>query len=182
MEKDNKENTEVEKVFEGFAGSLSTGTGPLKQVFSKKLADKKTLQSFLGIDKSSAEGMYGEAFAHYTSGRYKDAIDIFQLLIVYDGEDPRFMMGLAACYHQLKEFDSAIQLYTSCGLLDPEDPLPHYHLSDCYLQVGDKMSAVVALQMAVKRAGDKEEFSVMKDRALMAIETYKEELMRPKEL
>jgi len=182
MEKKDKESTEVEKLIENFAGSISTGNGPLKKAIPKKLSDKKTLQSFLGIDKATAEGMYGQAFGHYTNGRYKDAIDVFQLLVVYDGEDPRFIMGLAACYHQLKEFDSAIQLYSSCGVLDPEDPLPHYHLSDCYLQVGDKMSAVVALQMAVKRAADKEEFAVMKDRALMAIANYKEELMRPKEL
>lgn len=179
MEKKERDSTEIEKTFENFAGSLSSGQGLGKKIFPK--LDKTAIQSFLGIDKSTAEGMYEQAYGHYTNGRYNDAIDIFQLLMVYNAEDPRFVMGLAACCHQLKEFDSAIQMYSTCGILDPEDPIPHYHLSDCYLQLNDKMSAVVALQMAVKRAGDKEEFAVMKDRALMAIKTYKEELMRPKE-
>jgi len=73
----------------------------------------------------------------------------------------------------LKEYSTAAELYTVCGLLDSQSPIPHYHASDCYIELGDKPSAIIALEMAVSRAKDRPEFSRLKDRALMTIESLK---------
>ncbi|NGX43339.1 MAG: hypothetical protein K940chlam7_01634, partial [Chlamydiae bacterium] len=66
-----------------------------------------------------------------------------------------------------------------------ESPIPHYHASDCYIQMKDPISAIISLEMAVKRSGNKPEYKTLKDRAMMTIESLKEEAKKfeiPKEL
>jgi len=48
------------------------------------------------------------------------------------------------------------------------------------LAVNDKASAIIALDMAVKRAGTREAYSQLKDRAIMTMAKLKEELFAPK--
>ena len=75
----------------------------------------------------------------------------------------------------LKEYKNAIQTYTMCTLRDPKNPLPHYHSSDCFIQMKDFLSAMICLEMAIKRAGDKPEYAKMKERALMSLESLKKQ-------
>ena len=37
--------------------------------------------------------------------------------------EPKYILGLAACFHMLKEYFNAIQTYTMCSALDLQNPI-----------------------------------------------------------
>lgn len=155
---------------------------------SMELAEKATLMTDMlinhdvppkaafGISNEQIEAIYAQAYRLYNTGKYQEAIDLFRVLIVMDASDSKYALGLAACFHMLKEYDSAVKLYMMTGIIDGDSPIPHFHASDCYIQMGDRASAVLSLDMAVKRAGEKPEYQVLKDRALLTIDSLKKEL------
>lgn len=153
----------------------------LEQVASKIVGQGVPPKDALGLNDQMVEGIYAQAYRLYNTGKYKDASQLFRLLIMLNGAEPKYSLGLAACYHMAKDYDSAIATYTTCGMLDPSNPIPHYHASDCYLQMGDKVSAMIALEMAVKRSASKSEYSQLKDRALLTIASLREEIAKPKQ-
>lgn len=130
----------------------------------------------IGLSDAMIEGIYGQAYRLYNTGKYKEASQLFRMLIMLNSTESKFSMGLAACFHMLKEYKNACGTYAICGIIDPENPIPHYHASDCYIHLGDYVSALISLEMAVKKAGDKPEYATIKDRSLMTITTLKKEI------
>lgn len=135
-------------------------------------------QQAMGMPPEVAESMYGQAYRLYTTGKYQEAAQLFRLLVMLNPTEGKYVFGLAACTHLMKEYLNAIELYTICGGLDPLSPLPSYHLSDCYIHIGDKLSALVALKIAVKRAEENPKYHQIKERALLSIETLTQELQK----
>jgi tetratricopeptide (TPR) repeat protein len=78
--------------------------------------------------------------------------------------------------HLLKEYRNAIELYTMAAALDKKSPLALYHLSDCYIQIQDKLAALVALELVVKRAENNPAHQVIKDRAVMTLKSLRKDL------
>lgn len=153
----------------------------LEQITSKVVGQGVPPKDAMGLSDQMVEGIYAQAYQLYNTGKYKEASQLFRLLIMLNGAESKYSLGLAACYHMAKDYDAAVTVYTTCGMLDPNNPIPHYHASDCYLQMNDKVSAMIALEMAVKRSGSKPEFTQLKDRALMTIESLREEIAKPKQ-
>ena len=136
-------------------------------------------KDMLGLSDAMIEGIYGQAYRLYNTGKYKDACQLFRLLIMLNSTEPKYAMGLAACFHMLKEYKNAVSSYAMCGVIDPQNPIPHYHASDCYIHLKDPVSAIIALEMAIKRAGDKPEYQTIKDRAQMTINSLKQDMKNP---
>lgn len=132
-------------------------------------------QEALNISDAMMEKYYAEAYRLYNSGKYLEASYIFRFLVFLSSSQPRYAMGLAACAHMLKDYDAAIKLYTICGIVDTKDPLAPFHASDCYIQKNDPASALLMLEMAVLRAGEKPEYKVLKDRSLLTMNSLKKE-------
>ena len=161
--------------------AFATMPDELKDMVSSYARDSASAKEAMGLTDGMIEGIYGQAYRMYNTGKYKEASQLFRLLMLLDPKQPKYILGLAACFHMLKEFKNAVQIYTMCGLMDPESPIPHYHLSDCYIQMNDKVSALISLEMAVTRAEGKAEYQILKDRAQLTIENLKKEIM-PKQL
>ena len=142
----------------------------------KSAKECKAVKDMLGISDESAEGIYGQAYLLYNTGRYKDAGEIFRLLIMMNSTESKYLIGLAACYHMMKEYQSAGSTYNLASIVDPENPIPFFHASDCYLQLGDKVSAASMLEMAVKRSGAKPQFATLKQRAEITLNSIKKEI------
>lgn len=153
----------------------------LKGIVKDFAKDSASAKEAMGLTDAMVEGIYGQAYRLYNTGKYKEASQLFRLLMMLNPKQPKYILGLAACFHMMKEFKNAVEIYTVCGIIDPQSPLPHYHSSDCYMQMKDPVSAIVALEMAVTRAGERAEYKILKDRALLTIENLKKELM-PKQL
>ncbi len=153
-----------------------------KDLFQKAtgmvVKEGSNVKDALGLTDAMIEGIYGQAYRLYNTGKFKDASQIFRMLIMLCPNDARFLMGLAACHHMAKDFLSAINTYTICSMLDGENPVPLYHASDCMIQIGDQASALIVLEMAVERAGDKPEYKTLKDRALLTVDSLKKEFAK----
>ena len=137
---------------------------------------KVTSKEILGLSDDMVEGIYGQAYQLYQTGKYKDAAQLFQLLIMVNSTEPKFHLSLAACLHMMKDYASAADAYAICSALDSDNPLPHYHASDCYLQLNDPYSALAALELTMERAGSKPQFQIIKDRSKLTAETLKKTL------
>ena len=135
-----------------------------------------TPKDAMGVSNSYLENVYAQAYRLYNTGKYSEAAHMFRLLIMLNAMEPKYILGLAACFHMLKEYYDAIQSYTMCSALDPENPIPHYHSSDCFIQMKDYLSAMICLELAIARAGDKPEYAKMKERAQLSLESLKQQV------
>jgi type III secretion system low calcium response chaperone LcrH/SycD len=128
----------------------------------------------IGMDPATIEGLYSQAYQHYNTGHYKEAARLFHMLQLLDGVEPKYPIGLGACYHMMEDYGNAITVYGMVTIIDPENPVPHYHASDCYLKMQLSAAAVGELEMAVELCGDKPEFATMKSRAQLMIRSIQE--------
>lgn len=125
----------------------------------------------LGLSDALVEGIYAQAYRLYNTGKYSESIHLFRMLVMLNSTESKYILGLAACFHMLKEYQNAVQVYSMCAMLDPENPIPHYHASDCYVQMQDPLSAIISLNLAVQRAGEKPQYVKIKERALLTIDS-----------
>ena len=175
MRKDQKE--QVKEAAEKVGENISEEHGDEMERIAQDAAIKGVMpQNLLGMSDAMLEGLYSQAYRLYNTGKYKDASQLFRMLTMINSTEPKYSLGLAACFHMMKEYNSAVTTYALCGIIDAHSPIPHYHSSDCYIQMKDSISAIISLEMAVKRAGDKPEYQSLKDRALMSIKSLKEEM------
>lgn len=171
------EQQQIKKAAENLGATLSKEkTKDFQNIAAKAVQQGVMPKDMLGLSDAMIEGIYGQAYRLYNTGKYIDASQLFRLLIMLNSTEPKFAMGLAACFHMMKEYKNAVSTYALCGVIDPENPIPHYHASDCYLHMKDPVSALIALEMAVTRAGDKPEYATLKDRAMLTINSLKQEI------
>lgn len=140
---------------------------------AKELLNGKTGKEVGNLSDSYLENIYAQAYRLYNTGKYADAMHLFRVLVLMNAMEPKYIMGLAACYHMLKDYKNAIQMYVSCALFDPHNPIPHYHSSDCYIQMKDYLSAMVCLELTMKHAKDLPCYSMIKERAQLSLERLK---------
>ena len=170
-----KEEEMMEAVINMAEGNKKTIKGGAEAIVSNLFEHGMLPKDALGIGDKNVEKLYAEAYQLYNMGRYEEAMHAFSGLHMLDITESRYIFGLAACSHMLKHYEAAAENYMRCSLYDPTDPIPYYHAADCYIEVDDIVGALIALHMVLKRAGDKPEYSVMKDRAQMTIATLKKE-------
>lgn len=172
-----REQRQVNKSAEKVAEKMSQEVGKKMEAAAENVMQKGILpKDAMGMDDQMLEGIYGQAYRLYNTGKYAEAGQIFRLLIMANSMEPKYTMGLSASFHMLKEYQYAVDGYTLCSIIDPDNPIPQYHAADCYIHLGDKMSAAAALKMAIKRAGERPEFHTLVDRAKLMIESLKNEI------
>lgn len=151
----------------------------LKQ-FASDLTEGKSPKEAMGLSDEYVEGMYSFSYRLYTMGKYDQSLQLFRLLVMLNPLEPRYMLGLAACFHMLKDYDNAASSYMLCSIVDPDDPLPYYHASDCFIQLEDFPMAYDSLNLCIAHTKDKQEYEKIKDRAEVSLEVLKK-TYKPKE-
>lgn len=146
------------------------------EITNKMFKQGMSPKDAMGVNQSVLENIYAQAYRLYNTGKYAEATHLFRILIMLNAVEPKYMLGLAACFHMLKEYNNAIHTYTMCSALDPHNPIPQYHTSDCFIQLKDHLSAMICLELAIDRAGNKPEYAKMKERALLTLESLKKQL------
>lgn len=167
-------NKAAKEVGAGINDQVSKYSDKILDSIIKKGASPKEA---LGFTNQKMDAIYGQAYRLYNTGKYKEALELFRVLVILDPTESKYTLGVAACLHMMKEYMAAAKIYLFAGMLDPQNPVPHFHASDCYIQMRDKPSALICLEMAVKIAGNKPEYQVLKDRASMTIEGLKKDLL-----
>jgi type III secretion system low calcium response chaperone LcrH/SycD len=172
-----KGENEIKKAIEGVGANIEKTLGEGIDGVSRDMLKGGSLpKDTLGMSDQMVEGIYGQAYRLYNSGKYREAVQLFRLLIMLNATESKYTLGLAASFHMLKDYRHAVETYTLCAILDTESPVPHYHAADCFIQMGDLHSAIVTLDVAIKRAASKPQYQVLKDRSLMTLESLKKEI------
>jgi len=162
----------VGNVSESVGGEVKEAlTAFVDAVFKKGVAPKDAL----GLTSAQMEGIYSQAYRLFNNGKYGEAKGLFRILVALDTLEPKYTMGLAACLHMQKEYELAIVMYLMSARQDPKNPIPMYHASDCFVKREEPIGAIWALKQVVDLCGDKEEYSIIKDRSLMTIKSLEEE-------
>ena len=176
------DRAQVKKGIEELGEKIHAKSSEDMKAYVQKLLNKGALpQEVLGFSDVMVEGMYGQAYRLYNTGKYREAIELFRMLTLINVQETKYLMGLAASFHMLKEYKKAVDVYTMCTLIDEANPIPYFHLSDCFMQIDDNASALIALEMAIKRA-TKPEYQTLKDRALLTCESLKNEINKRRSL
>lgn len=132
--------------------------------------EKMNQFSFRASD-ATLEKMYAQGFNLYKSGRYKEALPRFKLLIMTHPKEPRYTFAVAACLHLLKQYSEAGYMYNISSILDPSNPLPQYHLANCCILTNNPVGAYLALQMALKRCKQSVHHKALQERIEMELAT-----------
>ena len=104
-----------------------------------------TLKQLKGVTNAELEAVYSLAFGYYRTGKFDEALKLFQFLVLFDHLNQKFWMGLGAVQQVLKDYQSAVTSYGYCSFLKLDNPKPQLHAAECFLAMGDKVKAASAL-------------------------------------
>ena len=112
----------------------------------KTLIEKgSTLKQMRGITNEELEAVYTLAFGYYRTGKFNEALKLFQFLVLFDHLNAKYWMGLGAVQQVLKDYQNAVLAYGYSSFLNLDNPKPQLHAAECFLAMGDKRSAASAL-------------------------------------
>lgn len=175
QEKGDEPNVYEQEMTEGLSKAMGDAAGlggeTLTKAFQAMYEHDHSASEILGLKPEQMEGVYGQAYRLFNNGQYEQAKNIFRLLACLDSMEPKYTLGIAACAHMEKRFCSAAALYYAVNTIDPQNPVPLYHKSDCHMQLGEYENAERDLKKTIALCGEKEEFSVIKDRSQMTLKT-----------
>ena len=110
------------------------------------IKDNATLKQLKGVSNAELESVYSLAFGYYKTGRYDEALKLFQFLVLFDHLNAKFWFGLGATQQALKDFQNAVVSYGYCSFLKLDNPKPQLHAAECFLALGDKRNAASSLE------------------------------------
>ena len=109
------------------------------------IKDNATLKQLKGVTNAELEAVYSLAFGYYQTGKFNEALKLFQFLVLFDHLNKKYWKGLGAVQQVLKDFQGAIVSYGYSSFLDLKNPKPQFHAAECFLAMGDRRNAASAL-------------------------------------
>ena len=110
------------------------------------IKENATLKQLKGVTNEELEAVYALAFGYYRTGKYDEALKLFQFLVLFDHLNAKYWMGLGAAQQVLKDYQNAVVSYGYCSFLKLDNPKPQLHAAECFLAMGDKRNAASSLE------------------------------------
>jgi len=110
------------------------------------IEDQATLKQLKGVTNAELEAVYSLAFSYYRTGKFEEALKLFQFLVLFDHLNAKYWFGQGAVQQALKDFQNAVVSYGYCSFLKLDNPKPQLHAAECFLALGDKRNAASALE------------------------------------
>ena len=105
-----------------------------------------TLKQLKGVTNEELEAVYSLAFGYYRTGKYEEALKLFQFLVLFDQLNQKYWLGLGAAQQVLKDYQNAVASYGYCSFLNLDNPKPQLHAAECFLAMGDRRNAASSLE------------------------------------
>ena len=125
------------------------------------------------VTQENIEDLYARAHTFYFGGQYKTACFAFSALNILSPEDPRFIMGMAACYLGESKYNEASILFALASAIDIKNPVPTHYLAECQLKLNQVELALQSLEEVILRSLEKPEHAELADRAKMTLQKLK---------
>lgn len=104
--------------------------------------------------------LYTEAYQHYESGHYSEALLFFSKLLIERPLEPIFWLGFASTQQMEKQFEEALMSWALLAILSPDDPEPHFQAGKCHAALKQNHDASKAFQLAYDLAAHDEQKKV----------------------
>lgn len=124
----------------------------MEDAFVKMSREGLSLPEALGFTPEIMEVIYQHAYHLFQSGKYGEALLVFNLLRQLNPDDNRFTFAIAACHHYNKDYVNAAAHYLVYETRDIQNPIPYFHLYDCFTKLGHSAIALNALNEALRLA------------------------------
>ena len=113
----------------------------------KALIEKgATLKQLKGVTNAELEAVYSLAYGYYRTGKYDEALKLFQFLVLFDHLNQKYWMGLGAVQQVLKDYQGAVTSYGYSSFLKLDNPKPQLHAAEGFLALGDRRNAASTLE------------------------------------
>ena len=129
--------------------------------------NKHLIKNIAAIEDKYVESLYTHGYEMYKKGMFRDAFNIFRFLILIDFSEYRFAFGVARCLESLEHFQLAGKVFRFAAGLDPTNPFPCFCAANCSLEINDIHAALISFEQCIYVAGDNEEHTEIKERALL---------------
>lgn len=148
----------------------------LEQVMTDIFVYKVLPKDAMELGQEMVDTFYGMAYRSFKSGKLDDGIALFKWLMFLDPIEPKYPLGLAACYHMKKNYNEAIKNYMVAAYIDQSSPIPYFHISDCFIELKKPGAAIIALANLIERAGDDKQYEMIVERAKMSLKSLQNEI------
>ena len=153
----------------------------LEEAITKIVVEQVPPRKALGMTPEMLEVIYQQGYLLFQSGKYDDALVIFNVLRLLDVTDARFTFAIAGCYHMKKEYLDAAANYLIYHEMDALNPIPPFHLYDCFNKAHYPSAALMFLQEALVLAGMDAQYSSLRERIQLEADHFHEEFKKWKE-
>ncbi len=103
------------------------------------------------LSEEEVERFYAFGFAHYGTGNWAEAADVFRVLCTRRPLEPRFWFALGATLQEAGSYRDALHSWAMAALLKKEDPYPHFHAAECCFSLQMTQDAAFALNESETR-------------------------------
>jgi type III secretion system low calcium response chaperone LcrH/SycD len=118
----------------------------------------------LKLSPAVEEALYAQGYAQYEQGYYMEALQCFHRLTGANIKNPKYWIGLAACYQMQKSYEGAVAFYAFAAMLRPEDPLPHLYAAECLFSLKKTEAGLSALQSAEEASKEDPRYDALRQK------------------
>jgi tetratricopeptide (TPR) repeat protein len=138
----------------------------LKEIY----VNGKTPAKACGIDNDYLTLAYRYGYSLYQKNKFREAWQVFEWLKIMNPCQIEYRTANLHCLLQLKNWTLAINELMMLAFLNGEDPYPFAKMAECLIELNDLASALIIIEMAIDRAGDKKEYAADKAKWKMQYE------------
>jgi type III secretion system low calcium response chaperone LcrH/SycD len=172
-----KTKKEVHAIIENLGDSIPFKARPMiEEAIVKMKVENLLPKDVLGFTPEMMELVYKYGYNLFQSGKYQQAVTVFNTLRQLDITDPRYSFSIAACYHHMHQYLDAAANYIIYKYMDPLNPIPCFHLYDCYTKANYPISALAAIQEALILAERDPKYAGLKEKIQLEFNRIKETL------
>jgi len=135
------------------------------ELFREQIKKGMTLQEILELTDEQLEMFYQAASTLYNENRLIEAVEAFTFLTTLNPMVANFWLGLGMAEQRIEEHGNALLAFAMAMMADDKSPLPHYQTALSYRALGEKSSALGAIELTLLHCrGD--EWGYVKEKAL----------------
>lgn len=144
----------------------------MKKIFEEGMLPGQAL----GFSEKFLEYVYKYAYSFYQQNKIEEAGQLCRWLKTMSPYNSKFTIALIHCLIQQKNWLGATSYLMELAYLNPKDPEPFEKMCDCLLELDDLPGALVAINKAIDRAGDKSEYTKEKEKWRMKYDSILSQL------
>jgi type III secretion system low calcium response chaperone LcrH/SycD len=149
-----KQQLHYEDAFSAVLDVMEENKEQFAAVVASLMDGEIALKHVAGISNETLDVMYGIGHKLYSGDKFQKALDVFELINLYDPIRAEAWLGAAACYKMMKNYPMAFFKYSMAVMLEPYNLEIYYHMAYCFLALNIKDKAIEALKTLLQVSKD----------------------------